>query len=228
MSRPIEVESPRLIIGSTGFNTVGCQHDPSRARGSDLSACEPKFGELEVRLRPIIFGMILVLAACGGGEDGLSDADEVATTAGASAEPDAAGDDDEDAASESGSSSQIDPNDLPEPGEKRLEIDGETFVFTDRDCAVTDTSVGLSGVMGEEAERVTLTVMGRLVGDTWATSITAEGASGVVIHGQGDAVETPVIDGSAVSIEADFVRSESGNFDDSEELGTGRLVANCG
>lgn len=115
------------------------------------------------------------------------------------------------------------PSGPPQTCEKRLELDGQTFVFTGEDCTVAETSFGLLGMMGEEAERVSLATMGRLVGDAWANSIAVEAVgSGVVIHSQGDAVETPDMDGSGISVEADFVRSESGNFDDVEESGTGR------
>lgn len=165
-----------------------------------------------------------IWAACGDAGEGA-----VASEASGTSLSEGGGQPDDASSSGSGDAVDIDAIDLPGPGESRLEVAGQTFVFAGGSCTVTNSGFGFSGTSGDESERVQLEVRGTLVGDQWATVITATASgSGVIIHSQGDAVGTPAIDGSAIAVDAEFVRSETGDFNDMEDAGSGRLVANCG
>jgi hypothetical protein len=123
----------------------------------------------------------------------------------------------------------IDPSDLPAPGEARLEIGGQTFVFSGgAQCVVSQDSFVVTGIADDGDNVVDLAISGQRIGERWSVGIAATATvSRIVISSEGDAVDPPAIDGSILVLEATFSSRIGDDIANAKEIGPGRIVANC-
>lgn len=120
---------------------------------------------------------------------------------------------------------------IPQPGETRLELGGETFTFAEGpDCTITDDSFAITGTTTVSgSNQIDIALNGNRIGDQWAIGINAlSSTSGISMSSVGDAVGTPIINNNVLYIEADFIRVLNEDIENAEPMGLGTIICNCG
>ena len=105
-----------------------------------------------MRFLLILAGLALVLASCGGGDDGSDDLGGEGGTQADSGSGDDSNDSGGDSNGDSGGDSmvpEIDPSAMPPPGEARIEVDGQVFNLSSSEmehytCEIRDDGVSIN------------------------------------------------------------------------------------
>ena len=176
--------------------------------------------------------MVLVAAACGGGDDGTVDLPDVAETVEAT---DAPSQDGTDAGSESPTADApgVDPSAMPPPGEAHLSVDGQTYVFRLAEeesfaCDLGDDEVNVN-IQFSGPEVFNLLVLPQGDG-TVAGSVTVipEGSEARFDSGTGGGSNgTVAIEPPHVLYESRFDATPIDDLANVEDVGRGTLAVTC-
>lgn len=178
----------------------------------------------------MVAALAMLLVACAGGDGEAGEAGG-ATTVGSAAVSDGDQSDPSDdsgpdtskpAEDQDSSEAQLDPTDLPNPGEARIVVDGQTLTFTPEGCDVDEAGFALSA-FPPEGEGWILQAFGNKLSEGWSVSLGVAKTGGDPDYtARDDDVDLPTIEGSTVVVEGDF------SLRDGTSVGRGLLVANCG
>lgn len=165
---------------------------------------------------------LLLLAACGG-DDGGDSLPVPVEENGNGGDNGAAGNGD---AGNGGGGGDVDLSDAPNPGEARLEVDGQTFLATSlSDCTADEAGWAVAGSGGEGEDRVGIEAFGAQVGDRFTAQIRVDVGGTIAYVHSAQRDEPPTVEGSLIGIAGGF--ATVGDDDSLENVGEGVLVANC-